>query len=233
MARGPHRQGHRAALGVCVLLAHGLMIWSLAALLTPRPSTPAGAAPPLITWLALRPVLSPAPAPVPAPATPAARRQAATVPKAARAPNERSFEALRLAPQPTVAMAVVPPNSALADPARGHTPAPEPSAALAAATAASRPPAGTLNLALPPGRSSLPPPAAWAGQDDRLQARPNRDERLAQALGTDTRRQEFQRGETRRFQQGRTCVDAAPAREAQLNPFNQSVSATPRQIRPC
>lgn len=216
-----HRQ---AALGLGVLVAHASLYVGLAMLLRQPSARGPESAAPAIAWLTLPPALhrpqTPEPA-APARQPPSSERQARP------APPVRAFDAVRSAPvavEPAADLA----RADAAWPAASHAAAPVPGPA---ASQAAPPP---LNLALPrrqPGER--PSAAALASQDERLQNRPGRDERLAQTLGTDSRLQETQRGTVHRFRQSRNCVDVEPAREAGLNPFNQSVSATPRQARPC
>ena len=215
----------QAALGLGVLLAHAGLYGALAVLLHQpsgpgRPSTA-----PTIAWIRRLPA-SPQPQ---VPAAPATVR-----------PAPATLRDTRPGPPVPALAAISSPSEAAghsAFQARANPPSGTETRALAAApappAAASQAAAPALNLALPRLPAGPPTAAAMAAQLDSLSPRPSRDERLAQALGTDTRLQETQRGDVRRFRQGRACIDVEPAREAGLNPFNQSVSATPRQARPC
>ena len=222
-------QGQRSALGLAVVALHGALAWSLLTLLPgPRP-LPAGQRAPLITWLgqampSLAAQRKSATAGAAQP-SPAAAQRLAPVAGRARIPARiPAFEA----------MAGAGPADGLAAEAEpGPAGAGQPAATAAAPAAAASQAAPPLNLALPRQRPTDTPPAAWARQAAGQAPAADRDVRLARALGTDTGLHETLRGETRRFQQGRACVDLAPAREAQLNPFNQSSSAAPRLAKPC
>ena len=226
-------QGQRSALGLAVVALHGALAWSLLTLLPgPRPLS-AGQRAPLITWLgqampSLAAQRKSATAGAAQP-SPAAAQRLAPVAGPARMPARmpariQAFEAMAGA-GPAVGLA------AEAEP--GPAGAGQPAATAAAPAAAASQAAPPLNLTLPRQRPTDTPPAAWARQAAGQAAAADRDVRLARALGTDTGLHETVRGESRRFQQGRACVDLAPAREAQLNPFNQSNSATPRLAKPC
>lgn len=59
-------------------------------------------------------------------------------------------------------------------------------------------------------------------------------DRFARTLGTDERIVEEWRGEGRhRVRQGTSCVDVKVARDAQLDPFNQSYRPAPRLVEGC
>lgn len=83
--------------------------------------------------------------------------------------------------------------------------------------------------------ASAPPTAGELIRQDRHQPpRPTHQERLAQALGTDTTLyEEVLQGNVRRFRSGRGCVETRPTHVAQLDPFNESVRPTPRLAAPC
>ena len=215
----------QAALGLGVLLAHAGLYGALAMLLhkAPVPGRPGTA--PTIAWIRRLPAS-------PQPQVPAAPATVRPAPATMRDTRPRP-------PVPALA-AISSPSQAAGDPATQAQADPSSITETRSAAAPPAPPAAAsqaalpaLNLALPRQPAGPPTAAAMAAQVDSLGPRPARDERLAQALGTDTRLQETQRGDLRRFRQGRACVDVESAREAGLNPFNQSVSATPRQARPC
>ena len=214
----------QAALGLGVLLAHAGLYAGLAAWLHKPPGPRQQSAAPTIAWIHRPPAIaqqrSAAPAavrPAPAIVRDSRPRPSGPAPAAIHSASDTAGHTATQAPTD-------PPASA--DPqALAAAPAPP--------AAASQAPPPALNLTLQRRPAGPPSAAAMAAQDDGLRPRPSRDERLAQALGTDTRLQETQRGDVRRFRQGRACIDVEPAREAGLNPFNQSVSATPRQLRPC
>lgn len=220
----PVSRRRQAAFGLGVLMAHAGLYAGLAAWLHKPPGLGQQTAAPTIAWIHRPPA-----APQQQPATPATVRPApATVRDSRPRPPGSALAAIHSTSDSAGHAA----TQAPADPPAGAdtqalAAAPAPPAAASQAT----PPA--LNLTLQRRPAGPPSAAAMAAQDDHLRPRPSRDERLAQTLGTDTRLQETQRGDVRRFRQGRACIDVEPAREAGLNPFNQSVSATPRQARPC
>jgi hypothetical protein len=166
-------------------------------------------------WLRLLPEPKrPSPAPPPQearPQAPAQTRPARTDTAAARPP----------APSPT------PPAEAIT------LPAPEPStSARAPQPAASAP----LDLRLAPTRRQTPPPAAALARDDPRAntQRLSSEDRMAKTLGTDlTLRESVDPDGTRYFRRGNDCVVARPARESQLNPFNQGSRPTPRLVEKC
>ena len=215
----------KAALGLGVLVTHAGLYAGLTALLRKPPGMARETMAPSMTWVQLLSATPrlPAPEAVATSRPPPARLRDAQ-PRAAG----QAFDAIRSA-------SVAPDHSATQ--AKTDQPVPAETRPLTAApvppAAASQAALSALNLALPRQPAGPPTAAALAARDEHLTPRTTRDERLAQALGTDTRLQESLRGEVLRFQQGRACVDVAPSREAQLNPFNQSVHATPRQARPC
>lgn len=83
--------------------------------------------------------------------------------------------------------------------------------------------------------ASAPPTAGELIRQDRHQPpRPTHEERLAQALGTDTTLyEELLQGNVRRFRSGRGCVETRPTHVAQIDPFNESVRPTPKLAAPC
>ena len=133
------------------------------------------------------------------------------------------------------------PPRANAAPPQGAAPPAEPiTAPLAEAPTAARapePPASTpLDLRVPPSVRQVPPPAAaMAREDPRANtSRLGSEERMARTLGTDlTLRESADPDGTRYFRRGRDCVVARPARESQLNPFNQGARPTPRLVEKC
>ncbi len=177
-------------------------------------------------------------------------------------PHERSSDAepprplwLRLLPEPDRAAAAprssstqpaLPPRPPL--PTRTNAAPPQaaapPAEAITAPPAeapttarAPEPPASTpLDLRVPPSVRQAPPPAAaMAREDPRANtSRLGSEERMARTLGTDlTLRESFDPDGTRYFRRGRDCVVARPARESQLNPFNQGTQPTPRLVEKC
>ena len=233
----------RIALGAgLVLLAHGLLWVGLSAALRTPPAARQAAATPPPLWLRwVRDPLPDAARPVALPRLPgpAAKRQTNRAPSPSARPS--------LAPAGPQPITLTPTEAAATQAAAGvpqadtarHAPPSAAAGGTAAITAepAASPPTPTapprLNLALPTQRQP-PPPAAAARDDTRVNLpRPDRDERLAAALGTDTTLRMARHGERLRFRQGRDCIDVLPSREAELNPFNQSTHPTPRQARAC
>ena len=221
----PRLQGRRAGLlrVLLVLLGHAALWLALDPLLRPVQPRPPAMPAPTIAWLRPAVVLP----------------TAATPPPRLEARPERTPRVKQPTPQPAPAPVAQPVRRATSgtqppDPAPITLPGSfAPSLAAAPLPAASAPAARALNLTLPRGPANAgPSPAAEAARLGQT-APPSRDERLAQALGTDTALRETMRGEVRRFQQGRGCADVRPSREAGLNPFNQSTHATPRQAQPC
>ena len=205
------------ALPWLVLAAHLLGLLLVGHALRPRDRAPAAAPRPL--WLRLLPE-----------PRPRAETSAAVRPRApSQAPEPPSPRAAR-----TEAEHPAPPTT----PAPANTITLPPADGMAAPTAA-RPPdppsSAPLDLRLPRGLRPAPPPAALARDDPRANTQhPSSEERLARALGTDqTLRESALPDGTRTFRRGNGCVAARPARESQLNPYNQSMQPTPRLIDDC
>lgn len=233
----------RVAPLLAVLLLHGLLVLGLATVL--RPAPPAGGAPAgRVQWLRLLPGAAPD-QPMAVPLAPAQRgvsgkppvavlagRRAPAVPAGPSVPVGPAMPVMPADPSPSARAALESAESPVtAQPAAAAAQATQPAPVIAAppAAAASAP----LNLALPRPRDAVLSPAAQARREG-VNRPPNLPEaRWAAALGTDTTLHEEVRGDTRRFRQGRACVDLAPTREAQLNPFNQSAAPTPRLAKPC
>ena len=166
---------------------------------------------------------------------------------------------LRLLQEPDRAAAAPPPREVSppmsAEPRPGRrvsaTPqAPAPAAAVPSAEAITPPPAeppiatrtpeppasAPLDLRVAPSRQQArPPAAALAREDPRANtSRLGSEQRLSRTLGTDlTLRESVDPNGTRTFRRGADCVVARPARESQLNPFNQSMQPTPRLVDKC
>lgn len=195
-----------------VLAAHLLALLLISQALRPREraSTPT---PPRPLWLRLlpdEPARPGAEAPRPLPTRPAAT--AGPVP--ARPAH----------PQPAAAAAIPEAITLPAAEAPATANAPEP------------PASAPLDLRPPPAlRHAPPPPAALARDDPRANtSRIGSEDRMARTLGTDlTLRESVTPDGTRYFRRGRDCVVARPAREGQLNPFNQSTRPTPRLVEKC
>lgn len=168
---------------------------------------------PPVTWLRLLPVQPPPP----------------TSPPTAVAPEAPAVRAARSSAK----------RPAAETPAPGPPPAAAPELAPAPQAITLPPPAPPtpLILALPPSRAGSAAEArAPALRDPRANSRPTRGATDAlRALAGDPRlREETLAGEgRRRVHAGGGCVEVHTARAAQLDPFNQSVSPLPAQIRPC
>lgn len=117
---------------------------------------------------------------------------------------------------------------------------PEPAAAPASAPTTAVPPEppgapAPLNLALP-NAASAPGWRRHPGLDDPRAntARATLESRIAGATHGDERWLEERLDDDRmRFRRGSTCIEVHRTRDAQLDPFNQSVRPTPRMRRPC
>lgn len=200
-----------------VVAGHVLLGLMLAAALRPvLPRSDSTAPPPL--WLQL--LAEP-------PAHPEPRPPAVPPPTARHAPVAESRAMAAEAPSPAAPSE----TSAISVALPAPPPAPSPASAPASAP---MPPRPALDLRLPPPAQRPPPPAAMARDDPQVHTPSTRDERLAQALGTDqTLRESVTPDGTRTFRRGRDCVVAREARNAQLDPFNQGARPTPRLIGKC
>lgn len=199
----------RALPWVAVALAHLLLVWLLALALRPAPRPLSGASAAHRTlWLRVLPKATP---PTPEPRT-AEKRPLIAVPQ----PLLR-HDALPAAQSPATTMVPVP-----AQPQAITAPLP--------ASAPSAPPL-ELRLAAPPTRGT----GALAREDARLgQHAPTGGERMARALGTDlTLREEAAAEGVQRFRRGNQCIMTRQARDAQLDPYNQSARPIPRLAGNC
>lgn len=212
------RAATRPAALLAALAGHALLLAWLAAALAPSPrGHDAPATRPPLLWLQAPPPAARPPA-VPPPAT-AARVPAATPPLRATA---------RPATPPPAAPVALPAG----EPVTAAITVPAPTAAAAPASAASAPP--PLDLRLRPAGVRHAPAAALARDDPRLPAPRTREDRLADALGTDTRlREQTLADGSRQLRRGSACVRAHTARDAQLDPFNQSTRPTPALVGAC
>ena len=222
----PRRPRAPRALPWLVLAVHLAALLLVAQALRPHERR-AAAAPARPLWLRLLP----------------APRQAAPVPPAPEAPVHPPAEPPR--PSTGTAARRPPPPAAPPPSAQAITlPAAEaPALPLHSATTATtsahtpEPPASApLDLRLPTTPRPAPPSAAALARDDPRAntPRPGSEERMAKTLGTDlTLRESADPDGTRYFRRGRDCVVARPARESQLNPFNQGARPTPRLVEKC
>lgn len=213
----PRRPPAPKALPWLVLAAHLLGLMLVGQALRPQ-ARGDGSAVPRPLWLRLLPEPGrPAP-PAPRPARPTAPPPAFAEPRATR-PDTAAPRPATTAPAPP-AEAITPPPAE--PPTAARTPEP--------------PSSSPLDLRLPPAQRQAPPPAAaMAREDPRANsARLGGEERMARTLGTDlTLRESVDPDGTRTFRRGRDCVVARPARESQLNPFNQGTRPTPRLVEKC
>ena len=218
----PRRPRAPRALSWLVLAVHLAALLVVGQALRPH-GRRAAAAPARPLWLRLLPE----------------NRQAAPVPPAPEAPVHPPAKPPR--PSTGTAARRPPPPSAQAItlPAAEAPALPLPSATTTATTTAHAPgpPASApLDLRLPTTPRPAPPSAAAMARDDPRAntPRPGSEERMAKTLGTDlTLRESADPDGTRYFRRGRDCVVARPARESQLNPFNQGARPTPRLVEKC
>lgn len=154
--------------------------------------------------------------PVQRPAVRVAVRAAATTPIAQihRPAAARAPQAITLPPEPAAAPASAPTTAVPPEPPGAPAP---------------------LNLALP-NAASAPGWRRHPGLDDPRAntARATLESRIAGATHGDERWLEERLDDDRmRFRRGSTCIEVHRTRDAQLDPFNQSVRPTPRMGRPC
>lgn len=175
------------------------------------------------------------------PAAPAPRDATAARPSptdlAPRRPTRQADVHATAAISPPSAMpapAATAPADALTAPASTLRP-PAPEGDTAASPRADAPGTATLQLALPRRpAASAPPPASWATQDARVHRPLSAGERFAATLGTDlTLRTQALNDGGQRLQRGSGCVEVRPARESQINPFDRTAQALPRQVTGC
>ena len=216
----PRRSSAPKALPWLVLAVHLLGLLLVGQALRPHERGATAAAPrPL--WLRLLPEPQRL---APAPAAQEARPRATTGPRPALADitTRRSS-----APAASPSLTPTPPAEAITLPSTG----------LSTTARAPEPPASApLDLRVPPSVRAAPPPAAAMARDDPRAntSRLGSEERMARTLGTDlTLRESVDPNGTRTFRRGTDCVVARPARESQLNPFNQSMHPTPRLVEKC
>lgn len=216
------RRRPRARLGLAVLMGHVALVGALWQGVRTAGPDQASAAPSMV-WLRGSIVDAPAAAdPAAAEPLPSTRRGrlARAARAAAIAPTPAAAEGASLTARPDAAAI----GLAISEPT------PEPIAAQPPLEAASRPPLDLRWHASP----SAAPRAIDLVRSSPGRAGPlDRDERLAQALGTDTALREERRGEVQRFRRGRDCVDTRASRASGLDPFSPSASTRPRLAEPC
>ena len=195
----------RLVLAAAVVLAHSLLWW-----VWPR----SGPAPPDATTAQQAPLIvrllpRDTPAPVPPDATLAA---------------------------PTAEPARIPPRSAvMREPATRATAVSTPEAATAAAPAASVTVAPALNITLPNAVAAPTQPTMkdQMFNDPRSNSAPKTVEsRVASVAGTREWTEARMDATRTRFAKDGTCVEVHVARNAQIDPWNQSHSPTPKTVKP-
>jgi hypothetical protein len=198
------RRVERGALAAVVLLLHLLLWWAWPRGPAPERGTASAAAtqPPLSVRL-LAPHATPTEPPMP-PAAVAPRR-----PMAPRAPAN---------PAPALAISVAPTASPAA--------APPP-------TAASAPPA--LDLTLPSAVASPRSPSLrepWRSDPRSNTPRATVESRIAALNGPDRWEAEPMDATRTRWRRNGKCIEVHVARNAQIDPYNQSFSPTPKLVKP-
>jgi hypothetical protein len=198
------RRAERAALAALVLLLHGLLWWAWPRSTTHERGTPLDAA--AQAPLSVR-LLAPDPAPAP-PAVP----QATAVPTRSAAPRApaRSAPALAITVEPTA-----PPSAA------------------AAQAAASAP--RELELTLPSAVASPRSPSLrdpWRSDPRSNTPRASVESRIAALNGPDRWEAEPMDATRTRWRRNGKCIEVHIARNAQIDPYNQSFSPTPKAVKP-
>ena len=212
----PRRPPAPKALPWLVLAAHLAALLLVGQALTPHERGGTAAAPPPLWLRLLREPNHTGPAPPPREVIP---------PTSAEPRASRSVSAASQAPAPAAAAAPAPAAEAITPP-----PVEPPIAARIPEPPASAP----LDLRVAPSRHPAPA-AAMAREDPRANtSRLGSEERMSRTLGTDLAlRESADPNGTRTFRRGADCVVARPARESQLNPFNQGMYPTPRLVERC
>lgn len=222
------RASARPAALLAALAGHALLLALLAAALAPSPrGHDAPATRPPLLWLHAPPPAVVPPAVVPPAVFPPAMLPPATAGRVPAATPPTRAPARPATPPPAAPVALP-----TGEPVTAAITVPGPATAAAPASAASAPP--PLDLRLRPGSVRHAPAAALARDDPRLPPARTREDRLADALGTDTRlREQTLADGSRRLRRGSACVRAHTARDAQLDPFNQSTRPTPALVGAC
>lgn len=205
------RRSERAGLWLAVAALHGLLLFTLRDSLLPRGrDAPAAHAMPL----ALRLIALPQAPPPPALTRPATAQR----PPRERSPPTVTFTLPRAEPQPTGQAITLAPIA-------------EPSAPSAASAPASR----ALDLS---PRRALAVPARPTMRDQMLNdPRSNSpsgtiESRVAAVAGSVDMSAERMDDNRLRVRQRGKCIEVHGSRNAQLDPYNQSVSPTPKAIKP-
>lgn len=198
------RRAERAALAALVLLLHGLLWWAWPRSPAHERGMPRDAA--AQAPLSVR-LLAPDPAPAP-PAVP----QAAAAPTRSAAPRApaRASPAPAITVEPTV-----------------------PPAAAAAQAAASAP--HELVLTLPSAVASPRSPSLrdqWRSDPRANTPRASVESRIAALNGPDRWEAEPMDATRTRWRRNGKCIEVHVARNAQIDPYNQSFSPTPKLVKP-
>jgi hypothetical protein len=198
------RRAERAALAAIVLLLHLLLWWAWPRSLPPERGTPPDAA--AQAPLSVR-LLKAGPAPAP----PAA-------PQATAAPARTAAPRAPASPSPALAITVEPTA---------------PPAAAPAETAASAP--RQLELTLPSAVASPRSPSLrdqWRSDPRSNTPRASVESRIAALNGPDHWEAEPMDATRTRWRRNGKCIEVHVARNAQIDPYNQSVSPTPKVVKP-
>jgi hypothetical protein len=199
------QRAERAALVAVVLLLHLLLWWAWPRSTPPWRGLPHDAVAPAPVLLRL---LAPEPAPVPAAAPPATAAPARAV--TPRVPAR---------PSSTLAISVAPAAAEAAS-------APAPAAASAARD---------LDLSLPPATASPRAPSLREQllSDPRSNTpRATVESRIAALNGPDRWEAEPMDATRTRWRRNGKCIEVHVARNAQIDPYNQSFSPTPKGVKP-
>ena len=203
-----HRRAERAWLWLAVVGVHALLLLVLRSSLLPRPRGEAPAAPSVPLVVRLIAAL---------PATPAAQPAAAEP----RLPSPRVRKPALAPPSAAVGQAIT-----LAPPALD---APSPAASVPE-------PSIKLDLTLPRRAAAASAPRAMHDQmlnDPRSNsARATVESRIAAVAGSVDLTEERMDASRMRVKQRGGCVEVHVSRNAQIDPFNQSVSPTPKVVKP-
>jgi len=209
----------RVWLWLAVASLHGLLLLAVRDALLPRQPDAAttSAAPPLVVRVIVPvPVPVPVRVPVPSAAPPDATRPVAQAAPPRRPPAEPRIEAVR----------------AVGEVGQAITAAPM---VAEASPAASAPDTQPLNVSVP---RAIAVPAQPSMRDQMINdprsnsARATVESRVAAVAGTDVLVEERMDATRTRVRQRGQCVEVHESRAAQLDPWNQSHSPTPKIVKP-
>jgi hypothetical protein len=202
------RRAERAILAGVVLLLHLLLWWAW-----PRGAAPRRGPVDALTQapLSVR-LLTPQPAPTPSAA-----------PAALPAPARTMVPRAPASPPPPPALAV------------GAAPAASSASAAAAGQAASASAPRDLDLALPPAQASPRSPSLreqWLNDPRSNTPRATVESRIAALNGPDRWQAEPMDATRTRWRRNGKCIEVHVSRNAQIDPYNQSFSPTPKLVKP-